>query len=147
VSVKIPRSRFEEWIKVLRLVKDYAKLLHRRLGKITVILHGSFARGDFNLWSDIDLVIVSEKFNNVRILDRYDLLGEKPPMVEPILLTPREFIENLKKKSWIQALGRGAILVVDDYGLSRYLELVRIRVKNIDEFIEFVKELKQRYSV
>jgi predicted nucleotidyltransferase len=79
VSVKIPRNRFEEWIKVLRLVDDYAKLLRKRFERMTVILHGSFARGDFNLWSDIDLIIVSEKFNNVRILDRYNLLGEKPP--------------------------------------------------------------------
>ncbi len=43
------------------------------------------------------MIIVSEKLVNVRILDRYDLLGEKPPRIEPILLTPREFMRILGK--------------------------------------------------
>ncbi len=40
------------------------------MGKTTLILFGSYARGDFNLWSDIDIIIISDYFKNIRFIDR-----------------------------------------------------------------------------
>jgi len=44
-----------------------------------VVLHGSFACGGFNVWSDVDLLVVSERFRGVGILDRYNLLDSSLP--------------------------------------------------------------------
>lgn len=30
--------------------------------RVTAILIGSYARGDFNIWSDIDILLISEEF-------------------------------------------------------------------------------------
>ena len=91
MPVRIPRKRLEHWLQVLRELRDAAQRLAKQLGKISVLLHGSYARRDFNLWSDVDVIIVSEAFNDVRLLDRYELVKELlPDKAEPILWTPRE---------------------------------------------------------
>jgi len=116
--VELLRRRLLEWLSVVKSVEEYSESLRLRLGRASVVLHGSFARGDFNAWSDVDLVVVSEKFRGVRILDRYNLLGPPPPRVEVIPLTPEEFEANLEKPAWRYALSRGSAIVVDDYGVS-----------------------------
>ncbi len=145
--VRRPTRRFDEWINALLLVREYSLELKKKLGRVTVILHGSYARGDFNMWSDIDLVIVSEKFRNTRILERYNLLPEPPPRIEPILLTPEEFINNLDKPSWRQMLSRGSIIVIDDYRLSNELSSRGIKASTINEALEHIHVLKEKYSV
>ena len=144
--VRIPAERFQRWVEVLRCVEEYSRRLRERLGKVAVILHGSYARGDFNLWSDVDLIIVSEAFRGVRPLDRYDLLPKQPPLVEPILLTPSEFLGKLRKRSWVQMLGRGAVIVADDYGLREELSRVGIEARTLEEALRRVHELRAKYS-
>ena len=41
-----------------------------------VILYGSYARGDWHEWSDIDLVVVSPDFRGMGYWDRIDVLTE-----------------------------------------------------------------------
>jgi predicted nucleotidyltransferase len=106
--VRLPRRRVEAWLEALARVERTAERLGGRLGRVTVLLHGSYARGDFNVWSDIDVIVASEAFRGVRQLDRYDIVaGLLEPGIEPILLTPEELIDILDKPSWRQALGRG----------------------------------------
>ena len=75
------------------------------------------------MWSDIDLIVVSEAFEGVRFLDRYDIIMDAlDPGVEAIPVTPRELREMLSKPAWRQALARGAVIVRDDYGLAPAIE-------------------------
>jgi len=51
---------------------------------------GSVARGDFNRWSDVDVVVVSEALPE-RFPDRLELLfRDRPPRIEPSGLSAYE---------------------------------------------------------
>jgi len=139
--VEVLRKRLSEWLSVVESIEEYSKLLRSRLGRVSIILHGSFARGDFNAWSDVDLIIVSEKFRGVRVLDRYDLLNPTPPRVEPIPLTPEEFLANLEKPAWRHALSRGAVVFVDDYGLSSAMSRCGISFSSREQLVEKIESL------
>ncbi|WP_158298245.1 nucleotidyltransferase domain-containing protein [Aeropyrum pernix] len=122
-SVRIPRERLSAWLEALVKAKSSASKLLERLGDVTVILFGSYARGDFNRWSDIDIIVVSPRFRGVRILDRYDMVsGAVEEGVEAILMTPEEFREALRKPVWGHALARSSAIVVDRLGLAREVE-------------------------
>ncbi len=112
-------ARRRERERVIELLRDYAELLRRRLGRITLLLYGSYARGDFNLWSDIDVVIVSDAFKGARFLERWKMLPEPPPGLEAldtITWTLEEARVLMEKPSWRKAL-EDAIVIVDDYML------------------------------
>ncbi len=139
---RVPRRRVEEWLRVLNEISTLPSKLVERLGKVTLILYGSYARGDFNLWSDVDLLVISERFEGIRPLDRYDLVKEVlPSRAEAILFTPKEMRICLKKPVWRQALTRGAVIVHDDYGFEGELQARRIRTIDIVSFIEQVRKL------
>ncbi|MEM1928311.1 MAG: nucleotidyltransferase domain-containing protein [Acidilobaceae archaeon] len=60
----------------------------------TVYLFGSYARGDFTLESDVDIIVVCECFKEVRYPDRVALVRAKLPAefeFDVIALTPAEF--------------------------------------------------------
>lgn len=88
--------------------------------KASVILIGSYARGDFNLWSDVDIVLIAELHGNP--LERLKMI-DYPPGFEVIPLTQSEFMRLLKKGNPIavEAISEGVILR-DDYGLERIRE-------------------------
>ncbi len=65
-----------------------------------VILFGSRARGDFMLYSDVDIILVSKDFEKLKFSDRIaEVIGEWEGNVdiEVICYAPREF-ENKKKQ-------------------------------------------------
>jgi predicted nucleotidyltransferase len=73
-------------------------LLSLGLKKYKAILFGSYARGDFNYASDIDLLIISDEFSD-NINERLSFLNLKrwdAPDVEPIGWTEKEY--ELRKK-------------------------------------------------
>lgn len=64
-----------------------------------IILFGSRARGDYTRKSDVDLIIVSKEFENMKYFKRSPklyLLWDYPYEVDIVCLTPREL--NTKKK-------------------------------------------------
>ncbi len=92
--------------------------LKRRLRRATVILHGSYSRGDFNLWSDVDLLVISEEFSGIPPLERIDAIQDLlPPGFEAVCLAPEEARIQLEKPWWKKALGE-AVVLVDDYGIA-----------------------------
>lgn len=61
----------------------------------TIVLYGSYARGDWNEWSDIDLIVVSENFRNLGYWERIDKLVEaiyptRAP-IEAVAMAPEEW--------------------------------------------------------
>jgi len=60
----IIRARRAERERVIGELREYASRLRARLGRLSMALYGSYARGDFNLWSDVDVIVVSERFRD-----------------------------------------------------------------------------------
>jgi predicted nucleotidyltransferase len=58
-------------VKIARLLKKYIeKLEENRIPIRQAVLFGSYAAGGSHEWSDIDIALVSEVFEGVRIKDR-----------------------------------------------------------------------------
>ena len=88
----------EEVIKIVRILKKRNKL-------DKVILFGSFARGDFGKYSDVDVLVVSKKFEGIEKLKRspklyYDVHSNLKLKfdVDIACYTPNEF-SNWRNKS------------------------------------------------
>lgn len=60
------------------------------LGVRAAVVFGSVARGDFNLWSDIDVLVVADH-TPARYLDHDEALGRRPAGVEAVLWSPRQW--------------------------------------------------------
>ncbi len=91
---------------------------------VTVILVGSFARGDFNAWSDVDIVLVAPWLRGLTPLERLRLL-DTPPGYEVVAWTPEEALERLRRRNplAVEAVERGVVLR-DDLRLAEGLRAV-----------------------
>jgi len=88
--------------KIIQYLNNFASDLKKIYGNVSVILVGSYARGDYNVWSDVDVLIVVKRADN-NPLKRYDklipvLLKYEIP-IEPIIITEKEFFRGLSKKN------------------------------------------------
>jgi predicted nucleotidyltransferase len=89
LSRAITRRRNERE-SLLALAGDYVEALSARLPVDAAAVIGSVARGDFNRWSDVDVVILSEALP-ARLPDRLELLyRDRPPKLEPWAFTAEE---------------------------------------------------------
>jgi predicted nucleotidyltransferase len=78
----------------------YVATLNGRLPVVAAMVVGSVARGDFNLWSDIDLVVVIDRDLPARAVDRLALADEgRPPGIQAVLWTPGEFADALRRNN------------------------------------------------
>lgn len=66
-------------------------------GLQAVVVFGSVARGDFNLWSDVDVLVVADALPD-RLLDRLDLLRPVVPGVQAVAWTPEELAHRLARR-------------------------------------------------
>ncbi|MHB9302290.1 nucleotidyltransferase domain-containing protein [Thermofilum pendens] len=98
------------------VVKEALEWASRLRGSVTAVLVGSYARGDFNEWSDVDVVLVSGEFKGGP-LERLKAI-EVPPGYEVIPLTPEEFERLLERGDQLalEAVERG-VKLRDDLGL------------------------------
>lgn len=115
--MEIIRWRERKRLDAIESAKKWVSTLNFR---VSAILIGSYARGDFNLWSDIDVILVSDTFreNPLERLKRID----PPPGFQVIPLNLEEF-ERLHNRSDIlirEALEYGIILR-DDFQLCSKL--------------------------
>lgn len=109
--IKARKSMIE---RVVSEAKEWAKSLPIRC---SAYLIGSYARGDFNLWSDVDILLVSaDLFGNP--IERLMKI-EAPPNYEVLPLTTGEFRRMLQREDSLakEALRRG-VLLRDDLNLS-----------------------------
>lgn len=97
---------------LLRTAGAYVGELADRLQIRAAVVFGSVARGDFNQWSDVDVLVIAEGLP-ADILARLDVLGPRPAGLQPIGWTPDEWqmqharrnpiaIEALSKGVWLQ---------------------------------------------
>jgi hypothetical protein len=108
----VARRRIEREA-LIDLGREYARRLSARLPVRAAYVAGSVARGDFNVWSDIDVVIVAEGLPE-RVPERMAvLMSDAPARVRPVGFTPEEFEQARAKRNplVIEALERGVVLV------------------------------------
>lgn len=96
LTSKALQARVEERERLLGLARSYVDGLARRQPLLAAVVVGSVARGDFNVWSDVD-VVVAERLPE-RAPDRAMFLAEDAPGgVQPIGFTPEELVLALRR--------------------------------------------------
>ena len=113
---KIISERLRERERALSEAMEFAKCVKGKLGRVTVILYGSYARGDFNEWSDIDVLIIAEQLpeNPIERLSLIEDCMARVAGVEPLLLT-LNMIRKMRGKNLAirEALEKGVVLLDD----------------------------------
>jgi len=82
--------------------------------KVTAIVVGSYARGDFNLWSDVDVLLISRDFKGSP-LDRLMEI-DVPPGFQVIPLTPEEYRRQAERGNplVLEAEEKGVVVKHDE---------------------------------
>jgi hypothetical protein len=115
----IARRRAERE-RLLGLARQFVATLDSRLAMRAAVVFGSVARGDFNRWSDIDLLIVADRVpaDHRR---RLDAIGEWPPGVQPFVWTSEEWQVARRRGNpiAIEAVGSGVWLLGSREDLER----------------------------
>jgi predicted nucleotidyltransferase len=82
------------------------------------VLFGSYAKGKANKWSDIDLLVVSPKFDGKRTFEDYEKLwiyaGRSDYRIEPIPVGEKQFMEENANTIIIIARREGQIIPLAD---------------------------------
>lgn len=95
VDAVIARRRAEQR-ELLERARHYVTALSERVPLRAAVVFGSVARGDFNRWSDIDLLLISAAFRGT-LLQRLEAVEPRPPLVQPLPWTPAEWQAQLAR--------------------------------------------------
>jgi hypothetical protein len=107
----IARRRAER-IRSIDKAREWAAQLPNSLAVIAVVVVGSVARGDFNKWSDLDVLVISNRLP-AELRERLELLGSgSPPGLQPIGWTQAELARRLASGDPIASEAYGAGVVV-----------------------------------
>lgn len=84
----------------------------RRPRRSAVVVFGSVARGDFNLWSDIDVLVVVAQADDDTV-DRVRSAGRDVGLIAPVVWTPAQLRAQLRRRDpiAIESTERGVWLV------------------------------------
>ncbi len=94
---EVVAARRRERERLIELARDHVRRLSERIPVVAAAVAGSVARGDFNLWSDVDLVVISDRLP-ARIPDRSALLAaDAPAGVQVVGYTSEEFRRALRR--------------------------------------------------
>jgi hypothetical protein len=110
-------ERSQERDRLIELARRYVDRLSGRVPLVAAAVVGSVARGDFNVWSDVDVVVVAERLPE-RAPERGRILTEDVPGgVQPVGFTPAEFGAALRRGNPLaaEAVGTGIVLVGHDF--------------------------------
>jgi len=110
---EILAERARERERLLELARGYVRRLAERQPVLAAAVVGSVARGDFNVWSDVDVVVVAESLP-ARAPERSLLLAaDAPGGVQPIGFTPQELAEARRRGNLLaeEVLTSGVVLL------------------------------------
>ncbi len=123
---RIRENRIAKRRRALENAKRVAECIGKKIPESAVILIGSYARGDFNKWSDVDILVVASgnlPSNPLRRLETVqDCLTPDEP-IEPVILTLEEFLKQIRKRNPLarEATEHGTVLR-DRIGLGKILQ-------------------------
>lgn len=90
MAIRAVEERRAERQRLIELARLYAEGLAQRIELEAAVVAGSVARGDFNVWSDVDVVVVARELPD-RAPDRAALLLHGAPVgIQPVGFTPDE---------------------------------------------------------
>lgn len=125
---------------------EYSKIVSSKLGKFTGVLYGSMARGDNNLWSDIDFLVISDIDKLPQNpLKRFEFLYSlTETSIEVKGYTKNEFLKMIEKRNPIalDSLVEGKIIVDDGFW-----EIARNKFEDVKKRYDLVKEPKRWVSM
>lgn len=75
----------------------WAGALARRMAVVAVVVFGSVARGDFNKWSDVDVLVIAPDLPSTARERLEVLMADSPPGVQPVGWTPAELAERRRR--------------------------------------------------
>jgi predicted nucleotidyltransferase len=113
-------SRHAERERLIEVARVYARTLAERIPVRAVVLAGSVARGDFNVWSDVDVLVVADDLPE-RLPDRLALLAaDAPGGIQVVGLTPAELLRAAQRgnRLVLDAAAHGILLAGDASGLE-----------------------------
>lgn len=99
----------------LKLLLPQVRYIQKKFSPKQIILFGSRARGDYLPMSDVDLIVVSEKFRHVNFHDRMVLAygpWNKPVDLEIFCYTPEEFEKKKKEIGIVREAVKEGIAIV-----------------------------------
>lgn len=126
-SLGIIEERVKKREILIEKARSFSECVLRKLSNLTIIVYGSVARGDYNAWSDVDVLIVTQGSVPRNPVKRLDLIHEcmkLNPLIEPIIITHEELVKLLNKKNplVLEALQRGVVLI-DELDILRQYNL------------------------
>lgn len=89
----------DKWIE--RFKQEILPKIVKEFNPDKVLLFGSLVKGTFNENSDLDIIVISDSFNEIPFINRMSLLLKKfkfPKHIDYLCYTPEEF-ERIKEKS------------------------------------------------
>ncbi len=129
---------------VINVLTEYSKTVSSKLGKLTGVLYGSMARGDYNVWSDIDFLVISDRLpkHPLKRLEFLYALTDIP--IEVKGYTKDEFLKMIEKRNplALDALTEGKVIVDDGFW-----ELAKNKFEETRKRYELVKEEKRWISL
>lgn len=81
-------------LRVIGQIRDLAREIRSRRRVSTIILYGSFARGDFHEASDIDLIVVGD------FRERFHKAGRQPSSISPTSRLNRSATPTKSSLNW-----------------------------------------------
>jgi len=96
----IIRKRMKEREYIIKYASDFVECISRIYNVEEAYLFGSYARGDFNEWSDIDVLLIVKgniPENPIARLSIAHPCLKRFPLIEVVILTKEEY-DNLKIK-------------------------------------------------
>lgn len=129
---------------VIDVLMNYSRTASSKLGKFTGVLYGSMARGDNNLWSDIDFLVISDNLPE-NPLKRFEFLYSlADTAIEVKGYTRNEFLKMIEKRNplALDALVEGKVIVDDGFW-----EVARSKFEDVIKRYELVKEQKSWVSL
>ena len=96
---------------LLSSARSFVDGLPAELAVQSAVVFGSVARGDFNLWSDVDLLLVAHRVSG-RSFERLDRI-QVPPRIQAIVWTLEEWRLALNRRNPIalECVERGVWLL------------------------------------
>lgn len=95
-SHPVLQRRHAERAALLERARRWVAVLRGSIRIERAVVFGSVARGDFNRWSDVDLLLVSDDFEGPP-LRRLEQLGYRPGRIEPVCWTTAEWSEQRER--------------------------------------------------
>lgn len=98
--------------RLIGIAEEHVDRLAARRNVLAAVVVGSVARGDFNVWSDVDVLVIVEMLPD-RAPDRLALVNDgAPPRVQVVAHTPAEFAQALRRRNRmaLEANERGVLI-------------------------------------